>query len=148
MAGKNHVEKSVRLLFNDGSERTLTADIIPGTLSGMGIDFEAVDMTGVSEGVKHSLAGYGTAVVTFQCHLNDTATTGAHTVLQGKAGTTGAVQIQFGQSGAAPTGTDPELYFTLAWVKYTVAMTGGRAVMSVTLSNASPTAPVWQTYAT
>ena len=146
MAGKNHVEKGFRILFNDGSERDLSADLIPGTISGMGIDWDNVDLSGVSEAVRNGLAGHGTAIVTFQCHLNDTATTGSYTVLQGKDGDTGALQLQFGQNGAAPTGTDPEFFFTLVWVTFNVSFDGGRAVMNVTLTNASSTAPVWQNY--
>jgi len=146
MAGKNHVEKGFRILFNDGSDRDLSGDLIPGSISGMGIDWDDVDMTGVSETVRQSLAGHGTAVVSFQAHMNDTATTGAYTVLQGKDGTTGTLQLQFGQSGAAPTGTDPELFFTLVWVTFNVSMDSGRAIMNVTLRNASSTAPVWQNF--
>jgi hypothetical protein len=146
MAGKNHVEKGFRILFNDGSARDLSGDLIPGTISGMGIDWDNVDLTGVSESVRHGLAGHGTAIITFQMHMNDTATTGGYTVIQGKDGATGALELQFGQAGAAPTGTDPELYFTLVYPTFTVSFDGGRAVMNVTMRNASPTAPVWQNF--
>ena len=66
MAGKNHVEKGFRILFNDGSERDLSGDLIPGTISGMGIDWDNVDLSGVSETVRNGLAGHGTAIVTFR----------------------------------------------------------------------------------
>ena len=147
MAGKNHVERGFRILFDDGSARDLTGDLIPGTVNGGGFTFDEVDMTGVSESTRNFLAGHKVTEVTAQFHLNDTATTGAHTVLIGKEGTTGALELQWGQASAAPTGTDPEFYFAAALLsQVTVSMDGGRAIINAKWVPSGSTAPVWQNF--
>ncbi len=82
MAGKNHVERSFRLLWDDagtgsGTARDLSGDLVPGSASGGGLTFDEANMTGVSNLVRNYLAGHAESTVTAQFHMTDTATTGA-----------------------------------------------------------------------
>ena len=106
-------------------------------------------MLGVSESTHNFLAGHKSTETTAQFHMNDTSTTGAFTVLTGMEGTAGPLEIQFGQAGAAPTGTDPEFYYAAALLsQVTVTVDGGRSVLNAKWVPSGATAPVWQNYST
>lgn len=148
MAGKNHVEKSIYLFFDDsgGTARNLSGDLIPGTLSpGGGLVMDEVDMTGVSQTVKNYLAGHADSTITGKFHFNDTATTGSHTVTKNMVGAVGTLTTQYGQNGAAPTTGDPEWEGEYLLVSATVTVEGGRTVITCTWRPGSSTAPAWGT---
>jgi hypothetical protein len=110
MAGKNKVQKSFRVSWDDsgGTARNLSGDLVPGSLS-IGDEFEEADMTGQSEELRNYLANHRDVEITARFHMNDTASTGASTVLNGQNGSTGTLTLQWGQAGAAPTTGDLEL---------------------------------------
>lgn len=148
MAGKNHIERSFRILIDDsgGTARDLSADLVPGTVNGGGFNFDQVDMTGVSNSVYQAMAGYSNSEITAQFHMNDTATTGATTVLNGVVGTGVTVTLQWGQSGAAPTTGDPEWEGEYLLLTAGVVNSGGRFVHDCRLvPEAGQTAPAWGT---
>lgn len=149
MAGKNHVEKSFRLLFDDSgaTARDLSGDLVPGSVSGGGLTFDEADMTGVSNAVYNYLKGHATSEITARFHMNDTATTGATTVLNGHntgAGT-GTLTLQWGQSGAAPTTSDPEWEGEYVLIQNTIVLDGNRFVHDCRFLPTGSTAPAWGT---
>lgn len=149
MAGKDKVERSFRLLFDDsgGTARDLSADLVPGSVSGGGLTFDQVEMTGVSNTVKNYLAGHAESPVSAQFYLNDTATTGAFTVLTGMDGSVGTLTLQWGADGAAPTTNDPEWEGEYLLADCSVGFNGGKAVLNTEFVPGSGTAPAWGTVA-
>ena len=149
MAGKNKVERSMRLYFDDSgaSARDLSGDMITGSMGGGGLTFEEAEMTGVSESVRNYLAGHATSTVTAQFHMNDTATTGAYTVLTGNQGGTGTLTLQFGQSGAAPTTGDPEWEGEYVLLDASVTLNGNVPIINATFQPTGAVAPAWGTVA-
>jgi hypothetical protein len=155
MAGKNHVERSFRISWDDsgtgsGTARDLSADLIPGSVSGGGLTFDQVDMTGVSQFVRNFLAGHADSTISAQFHMNDTATTGATTVLNGSTPSTtvigiGTLTLQWGQNGAAPTSSDPEWEGEYVLVQNDITPSGGTFVHQVTWRPYGSTAPAWGT---
>lgn len=146
MAGKNKIERGFRIKFDDSgaSARDLTGDLIPGSVSGGGKALEEIDMTGVSDTVRKYLAGYSTSPVSGRFHLNDTASTGAWTVLKGMIGSYGTLTLQWGQNGAAPTTGDPEWEGEYTLMTMNVVPDGGKFVMDVSWQPASGQAdPAW-----
>lgn len=148
MAGKNHIERSFRLLFDDSgaTARDLSADLIPGSVKGGGKILDEVEMTGVSDAVKKYLAGYASAPITARFHMDDTATTGAFTVLKLMYGLVGTLTLQYGQNGSAPTTSDPEWEGEYVFLGFDVVPDGGKMVMEASWQPASGTAdPAWGT---
>jgi len=139
MAGKNKIERGFRILFDDtgATARDLTADLIPGSVSGGGKNLEEVDMTGVSDSVRKYLGGYSTSPVSGRFHLNDTAATGAFTVLSGQIGKIGTLTLQWGQNGAAPVTGDPEREGEYVLLSMNIVPDGGKMVMDVNWQPAS-----------
>ncbi len=131
MAGKNKIERSVRFLIDNGAgvEQDISVDLVPGTLQGGGMTLDQVDMTGVSDAVKKALGGYGDANVSGRFFMNDTATTGAFTVLRGREGSSGTLTIKFGQSGAAPTTGDWKWSGEYTIMQANVVQDGGRILL-------------------
>ena len=150
MAGKNHLEKSFRLLFDDsgGTQRDLSGDLVVGSCN-LANEYNQVSMHGVSEAFETMLAGYAQAPVTAEFYLNDTATTGAYTVLQGMAGnnTGGTLTLQFGQNGSAPTTGDPEWEGEYILFSISPSPSNERWVMSCTFNVKSGNTPAWGTVA-
>ncbi|MBK7181407.1 MAG: hypothetical protein IPH82_30225 [Chloroflexi bacterium] len=134
MAGKNHVEKSFRLQWDDsgGTTRDLSGDLVPGSISGGGLVFDEADMTGVSNTVYNFLADRATSEISATFHLNDTATTGAFTVLKATGGLVGTLTMQWGQNGAAPTTNDPEWEGEYVLLSNNVTLDGNKAVINCT----------------
>lgn len=149
MAGKNKVSKSVYILFDDsgGTARNLTGDLVPDSLSGGGFQFDQVDMTGLSESVYNYAAGLAQSTITGQFHMNDTATTGAYTVLTGMQGKAGTLTLQFGSAGAAPTTNDPKWEGEYVLTDCSASLANGRVVLAATWRPSGSTAPAWGTVA-
>lgn len=155
MAGKNHIERSFRILWDDagtgsGTARDLTGDLIAGSVSGGGLTFDEVSKHGVSELVKNFLAGHATSEVSAQFHSNDSATTGSSTVLNGSMPSAtvagiGTLTLQWGQSGAAPTTGDPEWEGEYVLVQNNMSFSGGDAIHSCKWVPYGSTAPSWGT---
>lgn len=148
MAGKNHVEKSIYLFWDDsgGTARNLTTDLIPGTLTpGGGVVMDELDMTGVSQTTKNYLAGRADSTITGKFHFNDTATTGSHTVTKATVGVPGTLTTQYGQNGAAPTTGDPEWEGEYVLLSATASVEGGRVVITCMWKPTGATAPAWGT---
>lgn len=149
MAGKNKVERGIRLLIDDsgGTARDLSGDLVPGSLSGPGLSYEEAQMTGVSEAVRNYLAGHANSELTAQFRMNDTATTGAYTVLTGVLGSTGTITVQFGSASAAPTTNDPEWEGEFVMLDCTVGIADNGAVLNFRALPTGATAPAWGTVA-
>ena len=149
MAGKNHVEKSFRILWDDSGStaRDLSADLVPGSTSGGGLTFDEADMTGVSQTVYNFLADRATSEVSANFHMNDTATTGAHTVLKATGGIAGTLTLQWGQNGAAPTTGDPEWEGEYVLLSNNVSLDGNKPVIQCTWKPTGATPPAWGTVA-
>jgi hypothetical protein len=149
MAGKNHVEKSFRILWDDsgGTARDLSADLVPGSISGGGFTFDEADMTGVSETVYNFLADRATSEVSGNFHMNDTATTGAFTVLNGSAGKAGTLTMQWGQNGAAPDTGDPEWEGEYILLSNSISLDGNKPVIQCNWKPTGGTPPAWGTVA-
>jgi len=147
MAGKNKVERSFRIYWDDsgGSPRDLSGDLVPGSIGGGGLVYDEADMTGVSDGVKNYLTGHPTSDITGRFHMNDTATTGASTVLNGQDGDTGTITMEWGQAGAAPTTGDPTWSGEYVQLSNTIVLDGNRFVHEVTWKPYGTTAPQWGT---
>ncbi len=146
MAGKNKVERGFRILVDNsaGSVQGLSGDLVPGSLAGGGITLDEVELTGVSEAVKNFLWGHGNSEITAQFYLNDTATTGAFTVLKA-APYTGTVTLQWGSTGAAPTTGDPEWEGEYVILSSAAAMNAGAAIINARFLPTGSTAPAWGT---
>ena len=147
MAGKNHVERSIRVLLDDsgGTARDLSGDLVPGSMSGPGLSYEEAQMTGVSETVRNFLAGHATTEFVGQFRMNDTATTGSTTVINGKLGSTGTITVQFGQAGAAPTTGDPEWEGEFVFLAAPVGIADNGTVLNFRAVPTGSTAPAWGT---
>lgn len=151
MAGKNHIERSFRLLFDDtgATARNLSGDLVPGSVSGGGLTFDEANMTGVSETVVNFLRGHANSTISAQFHMNDTATTGATTVLNAQAAPgvagTGTLTLQWGQSGAAPTTGDPEWEGEYVLTVNEIGLNGNTFVHNCTFRPTGATPPAWGT---
>lgn len=118
--GKTH-GRYVKVLVDDsgGSARDISAAV--NNIGGVGVSYDQVDVTGLSDTLKQFVSGWGDATLTLGGPFSNTATTGAHTVLSGivGTGTAGTVTIQIGIRGAATTG-DPEFEGEFVCTDYVV----------------------------
>lgn len=147
--GKNKIEKGFRIQVDDsgGTARDLSGDLLIGSITGGGVTLDEVDMTGVSESVYNFLAGHGTSEISATFHMNDTADTGAYTVLTGNNGGTGTVTLQYGSLGTAPDTGDPEWEGEYCYFVDQIQNDGGKFVIPVTFRPTGSTAPAWGTVA-
>jgi hypothetical protein len=148
MAGKNHVARSIAMYVDDsgGTARDLTSSLVPGSLSGGGLSFEEAEMTGQNQTVRNYLTNHANAPITAQFRMDDTATTGSYTVLIGvDGGAAGTVTLQWGQSGAAPTSSDPEWEGEFVLTVLTASISDGGAVLDATFMPSGGTDPAWGT---
>ena len=149
--GKNKVEKAFRILFDDSgaTARDLTGDLVLGSVSGGGLAFDEVDMTGVSETVYNYLRGHAMSEISATFHMNDTATTGATTVLNGQSlpsvAGTGTLTLQWGAGGAAPTTGDVEWEGEYILLSNNITLNGNAFVHNVTFKPTGSTAPAFGT---
>jgi hypothetical protein len=107
--GKTH-SRYVKVIVDDsgGTARDVSASV--DTLGGIGLTFDDAEVTTFADSIKQYLTGYGNSEITMGGPFNNTATTGAHTVMSGIAGsdaTSKTLTIQIGIR-AAPTTGDPE----------------------------------------
>ena len=147
MTGKNKVERWITVDIDDsgGDPRDLSGDIVPGSMSGLGgKSFDEVEMTGVSEAMKNFLAGHWSHEFAAQFYLNDTATTGAFTVLKDIVGKVVTINIEFG-SGAAPTTADPQWDGEYLCVEIPMVLAGNKPVLAARFVPSGAVAPAWGT---
>ncbi len=153
MAGKNKISRAFRILWDDlgtglGTARNLTGDLVPGSCQGCGLKYDEVDLTGESDAVKSVLAGQADSEITAQFYVNDTAATGAFTVLTGSDGGYGTLTLQWGSNGAAPTTGDPKWEGEFVLLEVSMGNNGGRPVINARWKpQAGQTAPAWGTVA-
>jgi hypothetical protein len=147
MAGKNKLTRGVTISIDDsgGTPRDLSGDLVPGSLTGMGFTAGEVDMTGESNTVGNFLADRRQNTLTARFHANDTATTGASTVLHGILQAVGTVTISIGSAGAAPTTGDLKFSGEFVCLDVKMVQDGGKLVHEVTLRPGTSTAPAWGT---
>jgi hypothetical protein len=124
MAGKTH-SKWVTISYN-GQLVTCSID----NLSGVGVNYETVDVTTLCDSILQRLIGHGDVSISASGPFNNTATTGAHVVVEPLNGDpTGATLVVSIGSGAAPTTGDARFTVTNMGVdNYTVAASTGGAV--------------------
>jgi hypothetical protein len=125
-----------------GAPKDLSDDMLPNTLSGIGLTPEEVDMTGQSASIKQARTGVSDSTVTAQFFMNDTATTGAFTVLEGIQGLAGTLTVMFGTDGA-PANGDWEWEGEYVLFGLPVSISGGAAVMNATFKPAPGSTPAW-----
>lgn len=147
MAGKNKIEKAIRILFDDsgGTQRDLSGDLVPGSLAGPSEAADEVEMTGVSDAMRNFLGGHKDSEVSGQFYMNDTASTGAFTVLKGMVAKTGTLTINFGSDGAAPTTGDPSWEGEYTLLQANVQLAGNKPVIAARWKPGTSTAPAWTT---
>ena len=141
---KDILERFVRIQWDDsgGTQRDLSTDLVPGSLSGPGFTAGEVRMTGVADTVENYQADRKDTEVSAQFYMNDTATTGAYTVISATQGLVGTLTIQFG-TGAAPTTGDPEYEGEHILLDSGIAIQGGAMVMNARWKPGSTVAPAW-----
>jgi len=147
MAGKNKLSRAIRLSWDDsgGTPRDLSGDLIADSLNGPGFTAGEVDMTGASNTAGNYLADRLENTITANFHMNDTATTGASTVLNASIQSVGTLTIQFGENGAAPGAGDPEWEGEYVLLAAPVSVDGGKLVHNCTWRPSGSTAPAWGT---
>lgn len=147
-AGKNKVERWFRVWFDDSgtTARDLSGDLLPGTITGGGRTLDEVEMTGVSDEFKNFLSGHANSEIGGQFYMNDTAVTGAFTVLNGAIGIAGTLTLQYG-SGATPAAGDPEWEGEYILLSADVALAGNKPVLNARWLPSGSAAPAWGVYA-
>ena len=144
---KDILGRHCRLYVDDSgaAPRDLSDDLLPDTLSGIGMTPEEVDMTGQSASIKQARTGVSDGTITGQMYMNDTATTGAHTVMKGIQGVAGTVLVEFGTDGA-PAAGDPTWSGEYVLFELSVGISGGAAIMNFSFKPApGEAAPAWST---
>ena len=143
---KDILGRHVRLWIDNsvGVRTDLSDDLVPDTLSGIGLTPEEVDMTGQSASIKQARAGVSDSSITGQMFMNDTVTTGAFTVMEGIQGSEGTLTVEFGTDGAPVTG-DPDWEGEYVLFDLTIGITGGAAVMNFLFKPAPGSTPAWGT---
>lgn len=141
---KDILGRHVRLWIDDSgaTPRDLSDDLVPNTLSGIGLTPEEVDMTGQSASIKQARAGVSDSSITAQFYMNDTATTGAFTVLEGVQGVAGTLTAQFGTDGA-PADGDPEWEGEYVLFDLSIGISGGAVIMNCLFKPAPASTPAW-----
>lgn len=148
VAGKNKVERSFVVWIDDPTTpRDLSGDLVPGSFSGGGLTFDNADMTGVSETVYNFLSGHATSELSARFHMNDTATTGASTVLNAAQGLAVTVTLQWGSAGAVPATGALEWEGEYVLLDNSIGLDGNKFVHNVVLRPTGSTAPAWGTMA-
>lgn len=124
MAGKTH-SKWVTVSYNS---QLVTCSI--DNLSGIGVNWDTVEVTTLCNSIKERLIGQGDVSISASGPFNDTATTGAHNVVEPLNGDPdGATLVISIGSGAAPTTGDAKFTVTAMGVdNYMVAASTGGAV--------------------
>jgi hypothetical protein len=142
MAGKTH-SKWVTVSYNS---QLVTCSI--DSLSGIGINWDTVEVTTLCNSIKERLIGHGDVSISASGPFNNTATTGGHIVVEPLNGNaTGATLVISIGSGAAPTTGDAKFTVTNMGVDgYMVgASTGGAVTASWTWTPRPGATAAWGT---
>lgn len=149
MAGKDKIERGFRLTWDDsaGTPQDISHDLIPGSSGNVGgYTAEEIDMTGLTQAIRNFLTGFSASEVSARFHMDDTATTGAHTVLVNSQGDTGTLTLEFGINGAAPTTGDPVWEGEYTLMSSQATQDAGRFVIDARWLPAPAAAdPLWST---
>lgn len=145
MAGKNKITRGIRLSWDDsgGTDRDLSGDLIADSVNGPGFTAGEIDMTGASETAGNYLADRLENTVTANFHANDTATTGASTVLNASVQSVGTLTVQWGENGAAPAAGDLEWEGEYVLLQAPMSVDGGKMIHSCTFRPSGSTPPAW-----
>jgi len=151
MAAKDKLSRGVRLFVDDaalGTARDVSGDLVPDSLSGLGFNADLIDMTGESDAVENGMGGRKKNNLKFKLHANDTALTGASTVLHGIEGLSSiTVTVEIGSAGAAPVTGDLSWAGEYTCLSATLSQDGGRLTHDCEFAPYGSTAPVWGTKA-
>ena len=144
--GKTH-PRYIKVLLDDsgGTPRDISDSI--NSIGGIGLSYDQTDVTTIANSVKQYLTGYGDSSVSLGGPFNNTATTGAHTVLTGLNGanTAATLTVQFGIRAAATNG-DPEFEGEFVVTSYLVGGDMNSLTWSASLKPAfGAAAPAWGT---
>lgn len=126
-----------------GGAVDLSDDLVLGSLS-IATTYDEVEMTGVGETFHNFLAGHGNGEVSAQFYMNDTASTGAWTVISGNVGGTGTITVKFG-TGGAPASGDPQWSGEYVYLSASPSPSGGAIIFDASFKPTSSTAPTWST---
>jgi hypothetical protein len=136
----------IKVLLDDtgGTARDISASV--SDISSVGLDYATQDVTAYSDGVVNFTLGHPSAEIDISGPLNNTATTGGHTVLAAIIDSpysqdTYTLTVQFGIRAAATAG-DPEFEGEYLVASYIV---NGDATYTARLIPGSATAPAWGT---
>jgi len=114
-------------------------------ITGLGISYQEVDVTTLCKAIAENVNGVGTVAISVSGPLDNTASTGGHTVFAAANGVqTGyALVVVFGIR-AAPSGGEPTFTVSLAMTtSYVVSAGGGNVTYSATLKPAVGSTAVW-----
>lgn len=147
--GKNKLSRAVTVSIDNSAAaaQVMSGDLIADSINGLGFTAGEIDMTGASNTVGNYLADRKENTLTMKFHANDTATTGATTVLNGIVGLVGTVLIEIGDAGAAPTTADLTFSGEFVCLGAPLSVEGGKLVHTVTFRPGTSTAPAWGTKA-
>ena len=143
---KDHVSKNLRILIDDESPaaKDLSNDLVPGSLGAVGLDFERIDMTGSSDGVKKAMGNRASADIEARFYANtaaDRATDVLNAIDDGE--TAGTLTVQYGQGGAPENG-DLEWEGEYILLRNTLVNDGGRIVHDCLFApNPDSADPAW-----
>lgn len=146
---KDILERYITINVDDsgGTARDLSGDLVPGSLSGVGFTHGQIRMDGVSDSIMTYLADKADGNISCQFYMNDTATTGAWTVLKGiVGGAEGTVTIAYGTSGAPASG-DPEYEGEHVCFSATLGNNGGAVVINAVFRPGPSADAAWGTVA-
>lgn len=126
------------------NSQAMTASIT--SVNGVGITNEAVDVTTLAETIKEHLLGQGTVSIGLSGQFNNTATTGAHTLLAAHVGSQTAVAavVSIGIR-AAPTTGDTKFSANVLLQNYLVDVSTTNVTWTATLVAAISNSAAWGT---
>lgn len=141
MAGKTH-SRFATITYNS---QAVTCSI--DNVSGIGVDYQSVDVTTLCNAIVESIQGHGQVSIDLSGPFNNTATTGAHNVIEPLNGdSSGAAMVIAIGSNAAPTTGDPEFNVTALGVfNYMVSLGGGAVTWSASLRPLPGATASWDT---
>ena len=130
MAGKEFVGKWITFTVDDENPtaRDLTADLVPGSLGAIGLDFERIDMTGSSEVVKRAMGNRSNCDIEAKFFVNidaDRATDVLDAIDDGV--TAGTITIAYG-GGGVPASGDPDWEGEYILIRNLKVNDGGRLI--------------------
>ena len=146
VTGKDKVERFIQIWWDvSDTPKNLTADLLPGTLTGGGKSLDEVEMTGVSDEFKNFLAGHANSEIAGQFYMNDTAVSGATTIVKATIGLTGTLTIMYG-GGGVPATDDPEWEGEYVLLDASIVLAGNKPVHQCRWLPTGAVAPAWGTW--